>query len=594
MEKHFLLIRIGQKLRSLLNFSGCSAIAFESGELIYAYHKEPQNRIKELVASGGDISLTTYMEHCTNTKTFPLPSGKLIFIEPPPSIDDRTLEFLAEELEGDIKFASIIDTVFQASMAISSNLNLNPLLHKVMSLSEEILNPEVTAVLLLDPRTEELYWEVSRGDKSEFFQRNITLSLGEGIAGYVAQTGESVLLNDVNKDPRWNPSYDEKSGFHTRSMICVPIKFQGKVLGVIEAINGKVGRFTSRGLRALEILAAQTGGAVANARIHEELEEAYKELKVLDKAKERVINHLAHELKTPLAIISGVLSRVSKKIHEVDIPGLEKTVKRGRRNLNRLLELQEKIDDILNERSVEEKESVINIIEDAVSFVQELREDAEKQYGEILGLISKRIDSLYRVEEIRMEEIQVDKLLNDVCQEAISAMQGRDLKIIREIEEGLTVNMDKKILKKVCGGLLKNAIEKTPGEAKVEVTAKTVNGEICIDFRDYGIGITPQNQKMIFGGFFHTRDTNIYTSKKPYEFNAGGTGSDLLRAKVFSERYGFSIDFNSARCKFIPKDSDTCPGEISACQFIKEKAECYSSGGSVFTLKFPAPRDREE
>jgi len=587
MEKHFALIRIGHKLRVLLSFSGCSAIAFESGELIYAYHKEPQDRIKELVASGGDISLTTYLEHCTNTKTFSLSSGKLIFIEPPPSIDDRTLEFLAEELEGDIKFASIIDTVFQSSMAISSNLNLNPLLHKVMSLSEEILNPEVTAVMLLNPRTEELFWEVSRGDKSEFFQRNITLPLGEGIAGYVAQTGESVLLNDVRKDPRWNPYYDEKSGFHPRSMICVPIKFQGKVMGVIEAINKKQGRFTSRGLRALEILAAQTGGAVANARIHEELEEAYKELKVLDKAKERVINHLAHELKTPLAIISGVLSRVSKKLQKTNIPGLEKTVNRGQRNLNRLMELQEKIDDILNERSVEEKESVINIIEDASSFIQELREDADKQHGEILGLISKRIDSLYRVEEIRMEEIRVDKLLNDVCREAISAMQGRDLEIIRNIEEGLTVNMDKNILKKVCGGLLKNAIEKTPDEAKVEVTAKTVNGEICIDFHDYGIGITPQNQKMIFGGFFHTRDTNFYVSNKPYEFNAGGTGSDLLRIKVFSERYGFSVDFKSSRCKFIPKDIDICPGKISACQFIKEKEECFSSGGSIFTIKFP-------
>ena len=155
------------------------------------------------------------------------------------------------------------------------------------------------------------------------------MPLGEGIAGYVAQTGESVLLNDVRKDPRWNPYYDEKSGFRTRSMICVPIKFQGKVLGVIEAINKKQGRFTSRGLRALEILAAQTGGAVANARIHEELEEAYKKLKVLDKAKERVINHLAHELKTPLAIISGVLSRVSKKLQKTNIPGLEKTVNRG-------------------------------------------------------------------------------------------------------------------------------------------------------------------------------------------------------------------------------------------------------------------------
>jgi len=591
MEKHFLLIRIGQKLRSLLSFSGCSAIAFESGELIYAYHKEPQNRIKELVASGGEINLATYLEHCTNTMTFSLPSGKLIFIEPLPSIDDGTLEFLAEELEGDIKFASIIDTVFQASVAISSNLNLNPLLHKVMSLSEAILNPEVTAVMLLNPETEDLYWEVSRGDKSEFFQSNITLPLGEGIAGHVAQTGESALLNDVRKDPRWNPSYDEKSGFCTRSMICVPIKFQGKVLGVIEVINKKQGQFTSRGLRALEILAAQTGGAVANARIHEELENAYEELKVLDKAKERVINHLSHELRTPLAIISGVLSRVSKKIQNIDIPGLEKTVNMGQRNLNRLMELQEKIDDILNEKSVEESEGVISIIEDAVSFVQELRESADKKYEQILRLISKRLDSLYHVEEIRMEEILVDGFLNDVCQEAISIMPGRNLEIVSKIEKGLTVSMDQNVLNKVCSGLLKNAIEKTPDGGKIELTANTVNGEICIDFRDYGIGITPQNQKMIFGGFFHTRETDLYASKTPYEFNAGGTGSDLLRVKVFSERYGFSVDYKSSRCKFIPKDTDICPGKIFDCRFIKEKADCYASGGSVFTLKFPAKTD---
>ena len=136
-------------------------------------------------------------------------------------------------------------------------------------------------------------------------------------------------------------------------------------------------------------------------------------------------------------------------------------------------------------------------------------------------------------------------------------------------------------------------LKKTPDEAKVEVTAKTVNGEIRIDFRDYGIGITPQNQKMIFGGFFHTRDTDIYASKKPYEFNAGGTGSDLLRTKIFSERYGFSVDFDSTRCKFIPKDHNICPGKISACQFIKGKEGCFSSGGSVFTLKFPAKTDQK-
>jgi len=202
-------------------------------------------------------------------------------------------------------------------VAISSNLNLNPLLNKVMSLSEEVINPEVTAVMLLNSKGKELYWEVSRGEKSEFFQKKIILPLGEGIGGYVAQTGESVLLNDVQKDSRWNPLYDEKSGFSTRTMICVPVKLHGKILGVIEVINKKTGKFTSRDLRALEILASQTGGAVANAKIHEKLEETYNKLKIMGKAKERVINHLAHEPKTPLAIISGVLRSISKKIKDL-------------------------------------------------------------------------------------------------------------------------------------------------------------------------------------------------------------------------------------------------------------------------------------
>ena len=79
----------------------------------------------------------------------------------------------------------------------------------------------------------------------------------------------------------------------------------------------------------------------------------------------------------------------------------------------------------------------------------------------------------------------------------------------------------------------------------------------------------------------------FYSSKRPYDFNAGGSGSDLLRTKVFSERYGFTVDFDSKRCEFIPGDKDICPGTISACPFIKEKSECFSSGGSLFTIKFP-------
>ena len=71
------------------------------------------------------------------------------------------------------------------------------------------------------------------------------------------------------------------------------------------------------------------------------------------------------------------------------------------------------------------------------------------------------------------------------------------------------------------------------------------------------------------------------------EFGAGGTGSDLLRIKCFSERYGFAIDFESNRCKHIPGDRDLCPGSIFKCKFISRPSECLSSGESTFIISFP-------
>ena len=581
MNSPFSHIWIEKKLRALKRFSGCSGIVYESDDYIYTSPKKLQKAIKN------NADLTAFLESNISIKSFSIGNKKLVLIEPSPSLEDRTLEFLCEELEEDILFASTVDTIFQASVTISSNLNLKPLLHKVMSLSEEMLNSEVSAVMLLDPEKKELYWEISRGEKSEFFQKKITLPLGEGIAGHVVQTGKSILINDVHKDPRWCDSYDRKSGFHTRSMICVPMRYHGNILGVIEIINKKTGEFSSRDLLILEILASSTAAAIENAKIHDQLENAYEELKVLDKAKERVINHLSHELGTPLAIISGVLGRISKILQKADITELENTINRGRRNLNRLRELQDKINDILNQRSVGEKDKIINIIEDAASFVDELREENHEQYEEVLGLISKRIGTLYTTEDICMEKIQLDEFLNNMCDEAISSMKGRDLKIIRNFEKKIILNMDRNILNKTCSALLRNAIENVPDEGKIEITTKFGDNEIRIDFLDYGVGITPQNQKMIFGGFFHTQDTMLYSSKRPYDFNAGGSGSDLLRTEVFAERYGFSVDFDSTRCEFLPEDKDLCPGMISSCRFVKEKSECFSSGGSLFTIKFP-------
>ena len=82
-----------------------------------------------------------------------------------------------------------------------------------------------------------------------------------------------------------------------------------------------------------------------------------------------------------------------------------------------------------------------------------------------------------------------------------------------------------------------------------------------------------------------------YSSKRPFDFNAGGKGADLLRMKIFSEKYNFNIELKSTRCRFIPKRNDVCPGKISDCSFCKEKKDCYESGETTATVLFPPTQD---
>jgi len=103
---------------------------------------------------------------------------------------------------------------------------------------------------------------------------------------------------------------------------------------------------------------------------------------------------------------------------------------------------------------------------------------------------------------------------------------------------------------------------------------------------DFGIGITKENQGRLFDGLFHTLDTELYTSKKPYDFGAGGKGLDLLRVKVYSQRFGFDISVASQFCLYLPTDHDLCPGKISECPHCKVREDCFNSGGSTFCLTF--------
>ena len=98
------------------------------------------------------------------------------------------------------------------------------------------MGTEVGSLLLLDEETRELVFEVALGEKGERV-REIRLKLGEGIAGWVAQTGEPLLVPDVRKDPRHYRRADEVSHFVTKNTLCAPVRVKDRVIGVLQAIN---------------------------------------------------------------------------------------------------------------------------------------------------------------------------------------------------------------------------------------------------------------------------------------------------------------------------------------------------------------------
>ena len=251
-----------------------------------------------------------------------------------------------------------------------------------------------------------------------------------------------------------------------------------------------------------------------------------------------------------------------------------------------MMALQEKVDDIIQFRRFEEKPRMLCIIEDAVGVLKELEDSNAGQYEKALGVIRNRIESIFAFEAPRVERIRVADLINEIVNEKLPAGRRDYPKISVNVENDPSLTADRRMLRTVLAGLVKNAVENTPDEGLIEIAARSSGNGVRIDVRDRGIGITDDNLKNIFGGFFHTLDTNYYTSKRPYEFNAGGAGLDLLRMKIFAERHGFSINVDSTRCIFIPLDTDICAGKISVCPFVKERSECLSSGGSTFSIKF--------
>ena len=452
------------------------------------------------------------------------------------------------------KFHSLLELVH----LIGLDLKLDEMLVQMARKACAVMESDRCTVFLHDPSTDELWSKVALGVEGHV----IRIPSGSGVAGHCFRNGHIVNLADAYADPRFNREVDRRTGYRTRSLLCAPIRTRdGHPLGVIQLLNKRDGAFLTDDEEFLEIFATHASMFIEIAQLQQArldaLEQSRKELERLNRVKGKALDHLSHELKTPLSVIRGTIKLLKKKLPaELSAANAGPRFETIERNLNRLLAIEEATDTIIRS-------------------YRELERGGSRDDGD-------------RTDAAPVEPIRLRPLAEQVLEETTQRAAHRTIHVRLDVSGGHQVIMDPGILEHVLGGLLKNAVENTPDGGTIEILSTQEGDRILLAVRDFGIGITEENQKSIFDGLFHARETDLYTSRKPYDFGAGGKGLDLLKMKAYGRRLGFDLSMESRRCVHIPTDRDLCPGKISECRHCQSPDDCRSSGGSIFRLSLPA------
>jgi signal transduction histidine kinase len=384
----------------------------------------------------------------------------------------------------------------QLSSLVNSSLDTQEALNNALKSVEQSLNAEVSSIFEVDKVKGELFFRLARGPGSEKL-KNLRLKIGEGIAGWVAQTEKPLICPDPYVDARFSRQFDAESGFATRSILCVPLKSQDRLVGVLEVLNKKDGQgFHEDDLEILTMLGNMIGPALENAQLYSRLKEkltlTMEELKVVEDkllqterlaALGKLSKGVAHEVRNPVMIIGGFVRRLQKHLPPDD-PALEM------------------IGPIL--QSVRRLERMVAEIEE---FTVLLEPDLQRR--------------------------DLTEVIDQVLAASAGALEQRRIAVQRRVPPDLPrIPLDEHLMGQALSHLIDNAMEAMPqgGQLSLEVTPEPKGLRLIL--RDTGVGIPPDDMPYLFDPFF---------SSKP-----DGTGMGLTKVhQVISDHRG-EIQITSA------------------------------------------------
>jgi diguanylate cyclase (GGDEF)-like protein len=149
--------------------------------------------------------------------------------------------------------------------ALTSSLELEEILGAIMEKMAQFFGPERWSMLMVDDKSGELYYAIAVGENAESL-KGLRVPMGEGVAGWVASTGNPLVVPDVALDPHWSAFANKHPDLRIKSIACVPVRSGNKTLGVIQLLNSKLDLLSEYSISFLRILCDYAAIAIQNAR----------------------------------------------------------------------------------------------------------------------------------------------------------------------------------------------------------------------------------------------------------------------------------------------------------------------------------------
>ena len=413
---------------------------------------------------------------------------------------------LREEAEGRARSLGLIHEVVQQVIGLNDKKEVAYITAELVA---QYFKYELAAILLIDDDQEYSIQGIG-GTQSETVKRALggeEFLVMNGVTGQVAQTGESILINDTQLEKLHIPL----KGWGARSEICVALKDGENILGIIDVESREQNAFSHNDLIAMESLAGILAAVISSANQYQKLQETIRQLRAIEielnarmeaqrSAENRLIQAaklaavgemaagIAHELNNPLTTVTGFSELVLEELPP-------------------------------NSAHRDELEMVLREARRASDVVRRL------------------LDFSRQGERIRIRA-DINEVVNDVIALTRHLIHTNDVRLIVELNESLPwVSIDHNQMKQVLLNLIHNALQSMPKGGKLQVSTFTAARDerdwVILSVKDSGIGIQPADQGRVFEPFFTTKG------------DRGGTGLGLSVTYGIVTDHGGTIEISS-------------------------------------------------